>query len=554
MPRVREPLPDFSDVHVRLKPVLGIPPGQYLTVIYAVAAVAILFVVLLYPGIRMNGTRVSFRTVPAGAAVWVDGEYRGATPCTVFIPRGERRVELRREFYETVSLERRFRGRLFGSLVFPRRTVIGERLDVADWESLAEWSWVEFSRWGMLRDFSPGSPLPPLLTSLASATRNGGRPAPVDEVIALLADALVYVDSEAEARQVLAALLRAESRDLLLMPAAIGRAQAHARQLAGSADSLPYWFLYAFEDTIRRDPNSPPARLLASERFAAFHQRYLQAVAGAARSATPAAGTAISVAGLTFIPVPAGVLLAGREIAAARERLDAALPYPVRVDRFYMARTELSRAQFSRFLRANPEWAGSDRPGGEAPAADGYLAGWDGANPPAGTADLPVTDVSYHAAEAFSRWLTDQLPQAFAAFEVRLPTEVEWDWAARGGRAAAQHPAGSIFHGAGRPQRVGASAPNALGLQDMWGNVWEWCGDWYYPAAGLLSSSVDPAANPRPVNRPGSERVVKGGSWANTREEIGGHTRGSQPPEWSTPYTGVRVALALRQRSFDGAQ
>jgi formylglycine-generating enzyme required for sulfatase activity len=80
----------------------------------------------------------------------------------------------------------------------------------------------------------------------------------------------------------------------------------------------------------------------------------------------------------------------------------------------------------------------------------------------------------------------------------------------------------------------------------MWGSVWEWCDQWYFPAANfLLESAVTEV--PLYAGYQGSERIVKGGSRANPSEEIEIWTRGSQPPAWCTPHTGFRLVLSERE-------
>jgi formylglycine-generating enzyme required for sulfatase activity len=258
---------------------------------------------------------------------------------------------------------------------------------------------------------------------------------------------------------------------------------------------------------------------------------------------------------LTFRPIPAGTLLAG----SLEEASAAYLPHPVPVTAFLASETEVSNRQYARFLSENPEWRKQNAVAlaqqGRVDAA--YLSGWTDQGYSAGEDELPVTAVSYFAAQAFCRWLSGRLPASLAGYEARLPNEAEWEWAARGGLVGSPYPQGAkplseVFFepGIAGPRSTGASAPNGYGLRDTSGNVWEWCSDWYSPVAYLFSSR-DPARNSadRSAEIPvGAEKAVRGGSWANEKELVKLYTRASQPPSWCTPYLGFRVVLA-RTRS-----
>ena len=92
-------------VEVHLKPFLGMRPGVYLTVIYALLALAVLFFLLFYKGLRDQGTFLRVSSVPAGAAVTVDGQYAGSTPCEVLVKKGTRKIEASRPFFQPVVME-----------------------------------------------------------------------------------------------------------------------------------------------------------------------------------------------------------------------------------------------------------------------------------------------------------------------------------------------------------------------------------------------------------------------------------------------------------------
>jgi len=159
-------------------------------------------------------------------------------------------------------------------------------------------------------------------------------------------------------------------------------------------------------------------------------------------------------------------------------------------------------------------------------------------------ADNPVEKVSWDDAVEFCRRLSD-LPAEKAAGNVyRLPTEAEWEYACRAGMTT-KYSFGDdesdlgdyAWYGDnsdGNTHPVGGKKPNAWGLYDMHGNVWEWCQDWYwdYP-----SGSVTDPRGPR-----GSNRVVRGGSWGFTAEGCRSADRYGLGP--SDRNGGFRVSLS----------
>ena len=228
-----------------------------------------------------------------------------------------------------------------------------------------------------------------------------------------------------------------------------------------------------------------------------------------------------------------------------------------------MAETEITNRQFARFVAEVPRWspratAGLVRDGLAEPT---YLASWSDGVPAPGTLDQPVTHVSHHAADAFAAWLAADIAASgawpYGDMVVRLPTESEWEWAARGGLSAQPYPNGPGTGGArlagtrvGSTQVYGpgpapVSEPNGYGLRDMLGNVWEWTATWYAPASYLLWTGAGPVPPFAGQPRAGAERVVRGGSWASERDLIRVYSRGAQEPAWATPYLGFRVVIAL---------
>jgi formylglycine-generating enzyme required for sulfatase activity len=147
---------------------------------------------------------------------------------------------------------------------------------------------------------------------------------------------------------------------------------------------------------------------------------------------------------------------------------------------------------------------------------------WKGDEPPPGHGSHPVVLIRYDDAVAYCRWLSMELRRA-----ARLPTEAEWEKAARGGIEGQQYPWGddidpsrcnflvdaSVKHQRGT-EPAGMYTPNAYGLYDMAGNVWEWVSDWHAADYYAVSERRDPTGPPL-----GTMRIVRGGSWLN--EDVG---------------------------------
>ena len=156
-------------------------------------------------------------------------------------------------------------------------------------------------------------------------------------------------------------------------------------------------------------------------------------------------------------------------------------------------------------------------------------------------AKRPVENVSWNDCQEFIRKLN-----ALTGKQFRLPTEAEWEYAARGGnksrgyRYAGSNDIGSVawYYDNNNRQThpVGQKNPNELGLYDMAGNVWEWCSDWY----GAYSSSSQ--VNPKGPSS-GSIRVYRGGCWLSLARYCRVSYRYDSYPAYSNAYFGFRLAL-----------
>jgi formylglycine-generating enzyme required for sulfatase activity len=159
--------------------------------------------------------------------------------------------------------------------------------------------------------------------------------------------------------------------------------------------------------------------------------------------------------------------------------------------------------------------------------------------------NLPVINVTWYDAVAYCNWLSEKeglttcysgkgkLTQCdFSANGYRLPTEAEWEYAARGGQksqgyiyAGSDNPddvAWYADHSGGQMHPVGQKQPNELGLYDMSGNLFEWCWDWYDGDYYASSPASDPTGPPPPSTGVPWEhnRVRRGGSWREDADSI----------------------------------
>ena len=222
---------------------------------------------------------------------------------------------------------------------------------------------------------------------------------------------------------------------------------------------------------------------------------------------------------IAFVRIPEGRFAMGSPATEAG-RKDDEKPHQVLLSSgFYMAKAPVTVGAWKRFVEATAYQSEAEKG-----TSGGF--GWDGQalvqkpiynwkNPGfAQTDDHPVTIITYDDALEFTRWATRASHRS-----VTLPTEAQWEYAYRAGTTSAYYDAkakdalglGWFKQNAGAGTKpVGQKKPNAWGLVDMGGNVWQWCLDWYAPYAdGEVS---DPKQNVADTSDK-ARRVLRGGSW-----------------------------------------
>lgn len=286
---------------------------------------------------------------------------------------------------------------------------------------------------------------------------------------------------------------------------------------------------------------------------------------GSSGSASPESGPPGFV-----LPPPGFVLIPPGEFVRGTADVEAsAPPHAVRLTRgFLLGRTEVTVGEFEAFVAATAWVTDAEKRGrGGVDNGNGERAGVTWTAPPfPQRADHPVVEVSWRDATAYADWRSaqDGLPACYAedirpldCGGWRLPTEAEWEWAARGSslealpgvtttaRGCEPDPAlGSVAwtcsNSGGGTHPVGSLEPNARGLHDLHGNVWEWVHDWFddYPSGEL----VDPAG---PASE--SDKVIRGGGWGSRTSDVTATVRADDPPDAAFDNLGFRLARTAPQ-------
>ena len=195
---------------------------------------------------------------------------------------------------------------------------------------------------------------------------------------------------------------------------------------------------------------------------------------------------------------------------APEMRIADECPHSVMVGDFYIGKYEITQADWTEIMGTNP-------------------------SEPNGCNECPVNQVSWNDIQVFIRKANDKFSEHF-----RLPTEKEWEFAAKGGGQMKE----SLYAGSNqadevawyaensenRPHPVGMLSPNEMGIYDMSGNIWEWCSNFKTPyPCDFIGKRFD-------------SRVLRGGSFGHSAQSVRVRDRNGRDPSMRLPTLGFRLA------------
>src|SRR5262249_29380246 len=223
--------------------------------------------------------------------------------------------------------------------------------------------------------------------------------------------------------------------------------------------------------------------------------------------------------------IPAGEFTMGRTRLTPDDKtnmrphvlLDDRPDHKVWLDAYWIDKTEVTHPRYAEFVKATGRRAPYHWPGGKMPPE---------------LAEMPVYNVHWSDADAYWGWAGK-----------RLPTEAEWERAARGGKEGLNYPWGdekptkklALFDVQTGPQPAAQYPPNGFGAYDLAGSVSEWCADWFDRDYYTSSPVKNPAGPPS-----GTYKVIRGGAWSDSAPRITVFFRNWVRPNQRTPNVGFR--------------
>lgn len=487
MKKSTEELPiDVQPVH--LKPVFGMEPPVYLTVIYILLFLLILFLVAFLPGILKSGKRVTFTSDVMPSAVYLDDTYVGSAPVTVFVEPGAH--EVRFSFLDTMEHTTSFQVSrpVFLTWLFPRKQEVSSDTFINNLPAFRDYLEAMFDQvvaWSV-PSIDERYHRPPLFSHVSHTVERmqvDGAEEPLKQFFISAAVHMQSIGMVDEAREALQQV-------------------ADAGQLSVSAAKTVESMLTQAEHVLNGEKDGS----IGLERHAEQPSF--------TRTALPVPLDGFST--VTGFRYTGGQFVKGQSTVRSYPELNA-MGVETTVGEFSIASLETTEYQWAKFIEANPYWAKNNL---ERLIADGvvdeqYLAG---IFPTVSVmSNRPIRNISWYAATAYADWLGKVTGKA-----VSLPTESQWEFAAASVES--------------KPYQTATVAmTDSNGPSAMLGGYWEFTADDYLPLARLFGEVS-------PWHSPQSGVIVKGGSYLNDPQQIGRTTVGVLSRSECSDTAGFRVA------------
>jgi formylglycine-generating enzyme required for sulfatase activity len=245
--------------------------------------------------------------------------------------------------------------------------------------------------------------------------------------------------------------------------------------------------------------------------------------------------------GMKLVWIPKGQFTMGSPVEEEGSE-DDETPHSVTLTAdYYLGVTEVTQEQFRRVMGSNPSGYQGDKAAEINPRTGRAIRAVD-------TGSHPVENVTWPEAVEFCRKLSALPAEQQAGRAYRLPTEAEWEYACRAGSKTAYSFGAALEKLAEHawfdqntkmPRPVATRKPNAWGLHDMHGNVWEWCADWLgdYPSTAVIA--------PKGPDK-GTDRVVRGGGWDIDSAACRSAYRDGGEPATRLASLGFRIAMTVK--------
>jgi len=365
-----------TEIQVKFKPFYGIRPGVYLTALYAIILLLILFLLLLYPGLKNPGAILTVKTEPAGAAVRIDGVYRGVAGSKIPVSKGTHTIEAVMPGFEGKSAIHEIPARYFGSLFFPLRYKVEFTLNTPDPVAAFAYYASDYATWTFAGEPTASWQVP---MSLSEGAYRAGNILPSsglkNDMRQILLAASGFAVTKAAVRDLIRSKILLDNCGNSPSPVALVQSISDIFSFLSENQNSAKWLSQVL-------PREQASLIEAS--------KWSKNRSGAPPKPDVITGSA-RMAGVNFIRFSSG---------------------------FMISETPVSRSLFETFLNEKPQWRE-------------YQTDYF----PQEITSYPweidkniITGVTWYGAQAFCEWIASQLPPSIG--EVRLPTEIEWSIAA----------------------------------------------------------------------------------------------------------------------------